>query len=353
MIPRGIAPARTSGAVGPCTRIPPAAPIGPPPGGRTTGSSAAPCCPTPDQPAWLLPLAGRRYFRRAQLSYRQGRCGPRETFRTKCERAVELLRRPARAVAGKHRAIFDGAFAVRRVVRPLVVPEAGQSRIDLRTRLRHDARRHRLRPAERKPGQRGPTPRWGPRLPPPRQGGRWPGAGQEGPAFVDGRVRAVRSKEGVCRGRVLGHQVPVKAVVAQVEGDRKRFTLVSSATDLSGLPVGELFAARFRPEDGLRDLKQRRGWEACRAWTTNPIIRTTQAWFVTMRRMRRRQFHWEAAGETAWWRRPPWDQRRSRPRVREGERLLRSQREGMQRLRAAGREEERKEGSRPAGERAR
>ena len=32
----------------------------------------------------------------------------------------------------------------------------------------------------------------------------------------------------------------------------------------------ELFCARFRQEDGFRDLKQRLGWEECRAWTTQP-----------------------------------------------------------------------------------
>jgi limonene-1,2-epoxide hydrolase len=57
---------------------------------------------------------------------------------------------------------------------------------------------------------------------------------------------------------------------------------VTSATGLSGLPVVELFCARFRQEDGFRALKQRLGWEECRAWTKNPIERTTQALFVTL-----------------------------------------------------------------------
>ena len=35
----------------------------------------------------------------------------------------------------------------------------------------------------------------------------------------------------------------------------------------------ELFCARFRQEDGFRDLKQRLGWEECRAWTKQPILR--------------------------------------------------------------------------------
>jgi hypothetical protein len=48
-------------------------------------------------------------------------------------------------------------------------------------------------------------------------------------------------KEVVCLWRVSGHEVPVKAVVAQVEGYNKRFTLVPSATGLIGLQVVELF----------------------------------------------------------------------------------------------------------------
>ena len=76
----------------------------------------------------------------------------------------------------------------------------------------------------------------------------------------------MRWKEMVCRWHVLGWQTPVKVVVAEVEGYRKRFNLVSSAVALTGLQVVELFCARFRQEDGFRDLKQRLGWEECRAW---------------------------------------------------------------------------------------
>ena len=70
----------------------------------------------------------------------------------------------------------DGGYALRSVVRPLVVPdEPDQPRIDFVTRLRHDARLHAVPPAQRRPGQRGRTPLWGKPLAPPRQGGRWPG----------------------------------------------------------------------------------------------------------------------------------------------------------------------------------
>src|SRR5450432_65249 len=46
---------------------------------------------------------------------------------------------------------------------------------------------------------------------------------------IYGRRRKVRWKEVVCLWRVLGHDVPVKAVVAEVKGYKKRFTVVSSA----------------------------------------------------------------------------------------------------------------------------
>jgi hypothetical protein len=60
------------------------------------------------------------------LHHRQGDSGPREPFRTKCELLVELLGQPAEILGGRHPGLFDGAFAVGSVVRPLVQPAAGQ-----------------------------------------------------------------------------------------------------------------------------------------------------------------------------------------------------------------------------------
>src|SRR3954447_20747814 len=198
-----------------------------------------------EQPAHFVPLASRLYFRQAQLPPADR--GEPILFHTKNELLVDMARQQAQAVPGKHLAVFDGAFAVGNVVRPLLKPEAAQPRIDLVTRLRQDARLYRL-PVPKPPGKRGPQPRWGRRLPPPRQGGRWPGAWKEGQVFLYGRVRQVRWKEVLCQWRVLGHDVKVLAVVAKVEGYNKRFTLVTSATELSGLQVVELFCARFRQE---------------------------------------------------------------------------------------------------------
>jgi len=287
--------------------------------------------PNPGRPAHFLPVAGRLYFRKAQLPYAQGNAGPRLPFRTKCALLVELGREHAQDCSGKALGVFDGGFALRSVVRPLVKPEEpGQPRIDILTRLRHDARLHALPPGGRQRGQRGPSPKWGKRLPPPRQGGRWPGAWQTGKAFLYGREREVVYKEVVCLWRVLGHDVPVQAVVAKVEGYRKRFTLVSSATDLSGLQVVELFCARFRQEDGFRDLKQRLGWEECRAWTRNPIERTTQTLFVTLAALRLLQLALQEEEGDTWWLHPPWNPHKARPSVLDVERLLWQHRGGIQ-----------------------
>ncbi len=46
----------------------------------------------PERPAWFLPVSGRLYFRKSQLPDHPGHPGRTETFRTKCELAVELLR---------------------------------------------------------------------------------------------------------------------------------------------------------------------------------------------------------------------------------------------------------------------
>jgi hypothetical protein len=282
--------------------------------------------------AWYLPISGRLYFRKSQLPAKSGSAGPKETFRTKCELAVELLREQAGISAGSHLGVFDGGYALKSVVRPLVMPDDGSPRIDFLTRLRHDARLHALPPTERRKGQRGPMPKWGRKLSPPRRGGRWPGLWQEGEAFIYGRLRKVRWKEVVCLWRVLGHDVTVKAMVAQVEGYKKRFTLVSSAVGLSGLQMVELFASRFRQEDGFRDLKQRLGWEECRAWTRKPIERTTQAQWVAMSLLRLLQFLLDAEGGVDWWSPPPWNRKKDRPSVLDVGRLLRRHRPEIQRF---------------------
>jgi hypothetical protein len=284
--------------------------------------------PLDNQPALFLPTAGRLYFRKTQLPTAQK--GAPISFRTKCQLLVEMAREHANACAGKNLEVFDGAFAVASVVCPLVKPtEAGPPRIDILSRPRHNARLYALPPSQRTKGQHGPSPKWGERLPPPGQGGRWPGEWQQGEAFIYGRVRLVRYKEVLCLWRVLGHDVVAKAVVAEVEGYRKRFLLVSSATDLSGLAMVEIYAARFRQEDAFRDLKQRLGWEECRAWTRNPIERTTQTLLTTMSAMRLLQLALQEEEGDDWWLHPPWNPHKSRPSVLDIERVLRQHRAGI------------------------
>ena len=285
----------------------------------------------PDQPAWFLPISGRLYFRQSQLPIQPQEPGGTEPFRTKCELVVELIREQARLVGGAHLGVFDGGYALGSVVRPLVLPQDGSPRIEFLTRLRQDARLYALPPKERPKGKRGPMPKWGKKLPPPRQGGRWAGPWHVGFAFVYGRRRQIRWKEVVCLWRVLGPEVPVKVIVAEVEGYTKRFALVTSAVNLTGLQMVELFAARFRQEDGFRDLKQRLGWEECRAWTKNPIERTSQAQWVTLSLLRLAQFRLESAGEVDWWFRPPWNKHKDRPSVLDLERLMRRHRGEIQR----------------------
>jgi hypothetical protein len=278
--------------------------------------------PTLDQPATFLPAAGRLYFRKSQLPVG-------ETFRTKNELLVDMLWQQAGAEEERHLAVFDGAFAVGNVVRRLVRPEAGRPRIEFVTRLRCDARLCAL-PLPRREHQRGPTPKWGRPLSPPQQGGRWPAEWQNGKTFIYGRCREVRWKEVICLWRVLGHEDSVKAVVAEVEGYSERFSLVASALELTGLQVVELFCARFRQEDGFRDLKQRLGWEECRAWTKNPIERTTQALFTTLTLLRLLQRRLQEQVGDDWWLHPPWNNHKTRPSVLDAERLLRQNRDGIQ-----------------------
>jgi hypothetical protein len=275
--------------------------------------------PRHGQPAWFLPHTGRLYFRKSQLP-------DGEEFQTKCQLLVDLVRREATTIPGKHLAVFDGAFAVASVVRRLVCPEGPQPVVDFLTRLRSDARVYAWPKAERRAGRRGPPRKWGRPLPPPRQGGRWPGAWRTGQAWIYGRMRTVRWKERLGQWRVTGHDVIVKMVVAKVEGYRKRFTLVTSATRLTGLQAVELFAGRFRQEDGFRDLKQRLGWEECRAWTKQPILRTTQAQMLALTLLRLLQLRLEETVGDDWWFHPPWNQRKTRPSVLDLERLLRQYR---------------------------
>ena len=224
----------------------------------------------PEKPGWFLPIAGRLYFRKSQLPAGPGEPGVPSRSGPSASWPSSLLREQARITPGKHLGVFDGGYALRSVVRPLVLPEDGSPRIDFLTRLRHDARLFALPPHGAPRGEAGAQAQVGPAA-----GAAPPGRPVEGGVADRDRLRLrperkIRWKEVVCLWRVLGWEVPVKAIVAEVEGYKKRFTLVTSAVELTGLQMVELFAARFRQEDGFRDLKQRLGWEECRAWTGQP-----------------------------------------------------------------------------------
>ena len=162
----------------------------------------------------------------------------------------------------------------------------------------------------------------GPPVATPLSGGRWSGPWQEGEGFIYGRQRHVRWKEQVCLWWVAGAEVPVKVVVAEVEGYRQRFYLVSSATELTGVEMVEGFAGRFRQEDVFRDLKH--GWVGKSAGPgPGPDRATSQVQWVTLSLLRLAQFRLEAEGSTDWWLRPPWNRKKDRPSVLDVERLLR------------------------------
>ena len=155
----------------------------------------------PGKPACYLPITGRLYFRASQLPPRQGMSGPTVEFRTKCELAVELIRQQARLARGKHLAIFDGAFALRSVVRPLALPGPGAPRVEFLTRLRHDARLCAVPPAERPKGKRGASRCGAPRCR--RRGRGATGAGRGAPArrsSTAGSGRSAGRRSSACGG---------------------------------------------------------------------------------------------------------------------------------------------------------
>ena len=121
---------------------------GHPPSGLTTGSSWGPCSENPDQPAWFLPDLRAALLPQVAIAPSlparrlpdENRSGPSASGPSSCSGS-----RPGWSKAGGTSAVFDGGFALRSVVRPLV---------DARGRLPPDrvpdqaaARRPAVRPA--------------------------------------------------------------------------------------------------------------------------------------------------------------------------------------------------------------
>jgi DDE superfamily endonuclease len=256
----------------------------------------------PGQPWTYVPHGARLYCRQTQLP-------AGETFRTKTALAVELLRQADHESAAPILGVFDGAYAVETVVGPCVTPHADQRRIDLVTRLRVDARLY--PPVVARTHAKGRPPTWGPRIAAPQYHLYWPVSWQRSRAWVYGRLRRFRYKQLRCRWAVSGPVVPVHVLVVEMTGDAEPWCLVTSALALSAAQVVEVWAARFRQEDGFRDHKQRLGMEECRAWTKEPILRTFQVQLVALTLMRLLQGRLDHAWGTGnWWSKPEWNRRK-------------------------------------------
>jgi hypothetical protein len=280
-------------------------------------------------PVLFLPVSGELYFRKTQLPKADSDPTKEVPFRTKSEIAVDLAREQVRLCPGPQIAVFDGAYAVNTVLLPLIAPEKGMPRVGFLTRLRLDACLYSpLEPIASKTDStkktRGRPRKWGKPMPKPTEAEKWTAPWRKMNIWIYGRNRKVRLKEVCCHWRVTGSDVTVKVVVAKVEGFQKELRLVTSEIDLAGEQMLELFAARFRQEDGFRDLKQKLGWEESRAWTQNSIERTSQMMWVTMSLMRLFQLRLERRNpEVEWWKAPPWYSEKKHPSVQDVERVFR------------------------------
>ncbi|MDQ3960343.1 MAG: transposase [Pseudomonadota bacterium] len=268
----------------------------------------------PGKPWTYLPHAARLYCRQSQLP-------TGESFRTKTALAVELLRQADSESMAPILAVFDGAYAVDTVIQPCLQPQPGQRRIAIITRLRTDARLY--HPLGTRSRAKGRPPKWGPRIAAPQHHVYWSVDWQPGRAWGYGRQRRFRYKQLRCRWAVSGPQRPVHVFVVDMAGYEAPWFLVTSALDLSAAAVVEVFAARFRQEDAIRDHKQRLGMEECRAWTKEPILRTFQVQLVALTLLRLLQERMDQVwGHGRWWRKPEWNPRKSHASILDLRRLF-------------------------------
>jgi hypothetical protein len=246
----------------------------------------------------FLPTAGRLYMRKGQLP-------DAETFRSKPELAVELLRDCAKSTQGPHLAIFDGGYAVCSVVQPLSSPSDQEPRVEFLTRLRFDSRLY-VPLAPRNAGHRGRPRKWGKRLSAPKDADRWPGRWCEARARVYGKMRHMRYKKVLCQWHPAGPDARLHAFAFRIEGYKKPWYLVTSDLGLNPEEVLELYAARFTQEDGHRDLKQHVGLGVCQGRVKNVVLRTFQLRLAAMTLLRALGERLELAEGDAWWPKPPW-----------------------------------------------
>lgn len=266
-----------------------------------------------------LPHSARLYFRQIQLPVGQ-------SFATKTSLAAGLLRDADADSPAPILAVIDGAYARKTVIGPCLDPKNGR-RIDVVSRVRLDARLCEPTPP-RDPHRRGQPRKWGVRLPSPAEHAKWKTPWHAGTAFVYGRTRQVRYREQACRWAVTGPQEPVRVFAFEVEGYTEPWYLMTTSAALSGFEVVEVFAARFRQEDGFRDHKQRLGMEECRAWTQAPVERTFAVQMVaqTLLWLLGQRLNADpAVGE--WWSAPAWNRHKVRASLLDVRRLMWNSRE--------------------------
>jgi hypothetical protein len=112
-------------------------------------------------------------------------------------------------------------------------------------------------------------------------------------------------------------------LVVEMEGYEAPWFLVTTTLDLSAPQVVEVFTARFRQEDAIRDHKQRLGMEDCRAWTKEPILRTFQVQLMALPLLRLLQARLDQAwGSGCWWFKPPWNGRKRQASILDLRRLF-------------------------------
>jgi len=270
----------------------------------------------PGKPWTYLPCASRLYFRKSQTPVG-------ETFATKTQHAVAMLREVDEESESPILAAFDGAYAMSTVIRPCLEPPRGARRIGFVTRLRRDARLYHPLADEPKNPAGGRPRKWGRRMAAPQNHAKWDVAWQTGRQYIHGRVRRFRYKRVLCQWSVGGPEHLVHAYVFEVEGYAEPWFVVAGALDLSAGQVVATQAARFRQEDGFRDHKQRLGMEECRAWTKEPVLRTFQSQLVAQSLLRLTQLELDATwGESTWWTVPDWNRHKRHPSILDLRRLF-------------------------------
>jgi hypothetical protein len=104
--------------------------------------------------------------------------------------------------------------------------------------------------------------------------------------------------------------MPGPVFVLDMAGDEAPWFLVTAGLALSAAAAVEVFTARFRQEDAIRDHQQRLRREECRAWTKEPILRPFQVQLValTVRRLLQARLG-QAWGDRRWGLQPAWNRR--------------------------------------------